>query len=170
MSIEVLEKCPLFKGVDRDFIKSAFGGHDLHSVKKGEYVFHQGDTGTGMYIVLEGKLDVISENGEDLVVATIQQGSFFGEVCLLTAQKRTAAIKAVENAKLLYIDSKGFHDFLNKKDVNALQVSYNISVTLAHRLAMASTVIQSIKLRSEKEITISEIADYKKRLLSEVLI
>ncbi len=62
---------------------------------RGEDIIKQGNEGCSMFIVLTGEVDVlVSANGEDMHVATIRPGEAFGEMCMLTGEKRTATIVA----------------------------------------------------------------------------
>ncbi|GAI76222.1 unnamed protein product [marine sediment metagenome] len=65
---------------DKVFIKKNL----KDSFKKGEVVFNEGDQGNAMYIIKSGKVDVIKDTGkEEIVLATLEQKSFFGEMALL---------------------------------------------------------------------------------------
>jgi CRP-like cAMP-binding protein len=57
----------------------------------GEVVVHQGDGGSSLFIVLKGTLDV---SVDDVMVGSIQEDSFFGEMSLLTGEPRSATVRA----------------------------------------------------------------------------
>ncbi len=66
------------------------------SWQEGDTLLTQGDEGASMFVVLQGLLDVWlqSEQGEDIRVARIEAGEFFGEMSLLTGAPRGATIRA----------------------------------------------------------------------------
>jgi CRP-like cAMP-binding protein len=68
---------------------------------KGDVVIQAGTSGTCMYFVDEGRLEVIVDNKR---VQEQVSGCFFGEIALLTRQKRTATVVALEDCKLLQLD------------------------------------------------------------------
>ena len=53
-------------------------------VKTGEYVFREGDLGTEMYIINEGKVEILNQVGdEEQILAVLEKGDFFGEMSVL---------------------------------------------------------------------------------------
>ena len=74
----------------------------------GDYIVREGDVGDCMYFIKHGRVAIVK--GED-AVAEIGQGSFFGEISLLTSEKRSASVRALRSN---YVDllklSKGDFD------------------------------------------------------------
>ncbi len=74
---------------------------DLSNVKRypgGTYLFHEGDEGREMYVVLEGKVMIskfIPGGGEE-ALAILDRGDFFGEMSLIDGEPRSADAKAFE--------------------------------------------------------------------------
>lgn len=69
--------------------------------KTNETVFEQGSEGDIFYIILEGSAYAIKTNqkGEQSIVYEYEEGDYFGELALLSKQKRQASIVAC-----VYID------------------------------------------------------------------
>ncbi len=169
MDMDKVLATPFFKGVDESYLRDLLE-EKIIDVKAGEYVFHQGDIGEGMFIVLNGKLDVILEGDVDNVIATIEVGSFFGEVCLLISGRRTAAIRATEDSQLFYLSAKTYNERVQKNEENALRICHNMTAVLVERLQKAGELIHTLYAKGGSEAKIHEIADYKKKLLSDVLL
>ena len=66
----------------------------------GEIVVRQGDQGSSLFVVLKGALDVLID---DTIVGSIRQGSFFGEMSLLTGAPRSATVRAACEVRLAEI-------------------------------------------------------------------
>jgi CRP/FNR family transcriptional regulator, cyclic AMP receptor protein len=84
----------------------------------GTYVYHAGQPGDSMYILLKGRVAALAggERGEQLLVNIIGAGEVFGELGMLTrAHTRTAAIQA-----LTPIDTLA----LMRSDVEELRMSH----------------------------------------------
>jgi CRP/FNR family transcriptional regulator, cyclic AMP receptor protein len=64
----------------------------------GTYLFHEGDAGEEMFVVLEGKVMItkfIPGGGEE-ALAILQRGDFFGEMALIDGAPRSADAKAFQ--------------------------------------------------------------------------
>lgn len=78
-------------------------GDGMHKVKaaEGESIIRQGESDNSMFILVEGLLSVyIKKEEAEQRVARIYPGHFFGEMSLLTGEKRVATIKADVDAVL----------------------------------------------------------------------
>jgi CRP/FNR family transcriptional regulator, cyclic AMP receptor protein len=74
--------------------------------QNGENVIKMGQVEQRMYIILDGFVSVILTSGEEnVVVATLGKGDFFGEISLFTEHPRSATVRAMGDVKLAYIDN-----------------------------------------------------------------
>jgi predicted acylesterase/phospholipase RssA/CRP-like cAMP-binding protein len=71
-------------------------------LEAGEILLRQGDEGSDLYLVLDGRLSVsiARPGGESTPVGEIEAGSVVGEMALLTGQARTATAKAMVPTEL----------------------------------------------------------------------
>ena len=70
-----------------------------------EKIIEAGQTEKRMYIILEGKVNVYLASGnENIQVATMKPGDFFGEISLFTEHPRSATVQAVGDVRLVYFD------------------------------------------------------------------
>ena len=74
----------------------------------GEPIFQAGDAPDGMYIVVEGEAQV-DVGGR---FHRLKAGDFFGEMALLSSDKRMASVRAVEPVRALRIQSDAFQHYL----------------------------------------------------------
>ena len=66
-------------------------------LKAGEYVFREGDLGTEMYIINEGKVEILNQVGdEEQLLAVLEKGDFFGEMSVLEDLPRAASARAAD--------------------------------------------------------------------------
>ena len=103
--VNVLSLSPLFQVLpsrDRARLAPRF---ELVVLEEGEQVFKEGETGSALYLIKEGQLEVKARVGhEDLVLAVLGPHQFFGEVSFLTGVPRTATVRALTSSELLRID------------------------------------------------------------------
>ena len=64
-------------------------------------LFHEGDPGDALYVIVEGEVAVQAEGPPRVEMARLGAGSFIGEVALMTDQPRSATVTAVAGAELL---------------------------------------------------------------------
>ncbi len=70
----------------------------------GERVVRQGDEGQECYVIIEGTADVsIEEAGLRSTLSSVQEGQFFGELSLLTGERRAATVTAASSLKVIVI-------------------------------------------------------------------
>ncbi len=75
----------------------------------GEAVFHQGDLGDTLYILLRGEAEVVHEdNGAETVIAHLHPGEFFGEMALLNQKTRGATIRCTKSMDVLTLKKGDF--------------------------------------------------------------
>ena len=78
--------------------------------------------GTKMYFIQEGIVDIVMGNGE--VATSLSDGSYFGEICLLTNARRVASVRAETYCNVFSLSVggrkylSGIKDNINKTAVN----------------------------------------------------
>lgn len=98
-----LPPIPLFSDLERGAFLRLLETCRMRRLQAGEVAVRQGAPGDSFFVVASGRLEVIRRDasGADLNLAVLQEGSFFGEVALLTGASRTASVRAVEESDLL---------------------------------------------------------------------
>jgi thioredoxin reductase (NADPH) len=80
----------------------AFGAE--RHVQAGEIVFDQGDTDHGVFVVLDGSIEIVDVSSSDeAVLRTVKRGDFTGEVNLLSGRRSLVRCRAREVSSLLEI-------------------------------------------------------------------
>ena len=76
----------------------------------GETVCTQGEPGDSFYIIRKGVASCTQQDGDGKVqeVARLEEGSYFGEIALLTQKPRQATVNAVDVLSVLSMDRKTF--------------------------------------------------------------
>jgi NADH dehydrogenase len=81
------------------------GGVLREHFEPGQDVFHQGDVGDRVYIIVSGRADVIRD---DVCIASLERGQYFGEMALLHETKRNATVRCVEPMDVLALPKREF--------------------------------------------------------------
>ncbi|GAB4197911.1 MAG: hypothetical protein OHK0057_30350 [Thermoflexibacter sp.] len=96
-----------------------------------EVIVKQGDEGSSLFYVAEGILEVLidQEDGSKLKVAELKNGDIFGEMALLTGQRRTATVVAVTEVALYEISKEIITPVIDHRR----QILNDMSMLLAQR-------------------------------------
>ncbi len=98
----------------------------------GETVIEQGGQGNELFIVRTGEVSVIVEkDGQKEEVARLGPGKFFGEMSLMTGEKRSATVRAVDACELLVVGHAAFKSILLAHP----EAAESVSKALARRRA-----------------------------------
>jgi CRP-like cAMP-binding protein len=79
---------------------------DSQTFAGNETIIRQGEEGESFYIVATGRLSVIAQTGVE--VAVLGPGDYFGEMSLMTGEKRSATVIALVDTELYVVDKRSF--------------------------------------------------------------
>jgi CRP-like cAMP-binding protein len=106
---EQLAAVDLFKTLSPEARSALSSLADEHLFAAGEAIVRQNADGDSMFVILSGQARVVLEPmGQE--VAVIPAGGFFGEMSMLTGDKRTATVKAIADTVVLEIEAKDFRE------------------------------------------------------------
>lgn len=114
---------------DREYVLSRMV---RFSLKKGEPLFSEGDSGTDMYIVLSGAVavSVADADGGELTLSEIGPGGFFGEMSLVEDAPRSATCRLIEDGELLKLGGAAFEEIMRTRPAAAAKVlAFMLAVT-----------------------------------------
>lgn len=87
-------------------------------------IFWIGEAGDEFYIVEHGHVLICypDESGQEVTLAVLGPGQFFGEVSLLDGGRRTATARAQADVRLLSLDRPSFHQFIKNHPASAIHI------------------------------------------------
>jgi CRP/FNR family cyclic AMP-dependent transcriptional regulator len=111
---DALAAVPLFAGLDADGLADLARGMRVRRFRRGETVFHLGDPGDALFIVMAGsiKITLPADTGDEAILATLRAGDFFGELALLDGAPRSATAVAIEPTETYMLSRDGFRDLI----------------------------------------------------------
>ena len=128
---------------------------------RGEVMTRQGATAHWLYIILQGdaSVRVSSRTGVDREVQQLHDGSFFGEMSLMTGEPRSATVVALSDVECYRLDKEVFQSVLQKNP----QLAEHIAGLLAAR----SLEIQTVK-RDLSASDASTLGEVKRDMLDKI--
>ncbi|CAF4068246.1 unnamed protein product [Rotaria sordida] len=99
-----------FANADPNFVSDVVTKLHFEVFQPGDQLISEGTIGNKMYFIQEGVVDIIKSDGQ--VLTTLSDGSYFGEICLLTRAKRVASVRCVTYCNLYSLDSSQFERVL----------------------------------------------------------
>jgi len=99
--INILKKITLFASLAEADLQNLASLLRRKSLTKGEILFRQGDEGTALYVILQGRIKIsVSRRMDKMTLAILGQGEFLGEMALLDGLPRSADAMAMEDSHL----------------------------------------------------------------------
>ena len=116
---DALAAVPLFGGLDSDGLASLSKGMRVRRFRRGETVFHVGDPGDALFIVMSGaiKITLPADTGDEAILATLRAGDFFGELALLDGAARSATAVAIEPCETYILPRDRFRELIATEPV-----------------------------------------------------
>jgi len=109
----ILAITPIFEGIPQEARIPLAQQFSLAFFRDGEVIINEGDVESTLFLIRSGRVQVSTKNKIDpsktVVLGTLGEGSFFGEVSMLTKKPRTASVTATGSVELLSLTSEKFN-------------------------------------------------------------
>jgi CRP/FNR family cyclic AMP-dependent transcriptional regulator len=144
-----IENVPLFANLAQAQLEPLRKDAVRQLYKAGETIFNHGDLPEHLYIVEEGVIDIVlPAKGEEIILASIEAGSFFGELSVFDSRPRTATARATADTSLICIPLTSIAALTNRSPTAARQF---MSVII-HRLRTADELLARVQLKNINEV------------------
>lgn len=154
----ILKRNIFFSVLTRSEIKFIESLIHERSYKAGELIFRQGEAGVGMYIIVNGGVDILVEqeiknehSTKEQFVTHLGPDDFFGEISLVEENgRRTASAYASTDTNLIGFFKPDLSELLDRNPVIGVKVIYKLAEVLGRRLAETTDRISAIKYELQK--------------------
>ncbi len=129
-----------------------------------ELIIREGDLDESFYIIEKGDVEVylLSSHGNRKPLTTLREGDFFGEIALLTGQKRSANVRARSDVRVYRLDKDSFKQVLESKP----DILDEIGSVLCRRKDQLELLMS--ETTGTRETDLSNIQEAKSRILSRI--
>ena len=133
---DILSSMPTFNKMSNSQIKSLIELTHNRFYEAGEYVFHQGDPGIGLYIIQDGEIRITqtTPDNKQYDIVKFERGEFFGELALLDNTRRSASAIASRDSTLTVLFRPDLDDFINRYPKIGIEILKGMSKIIATRL------------------------------------
>jgi CRP/FNR family cyclic AMP-dependent transcriptional regulator len=144
VSTVLLRNVPLFSMLPEVQLQLLTQVLSRKAYPKNSTIIAAGDPTDAMYIVVSGRLKVVmsDKQGQEVILAILNQGEFFGEMGLIAQAPRSATVTTIEPCELLTITRADFTKCLQGN----FDLTMNVIRGLVKRLREADKKIGSLAL------------------------
>jgi len=134
MTLEALRSVPLFASLDDEDASALRGLLRPRETAAGALLFRAGEAGDAMYLIESGRvrIHVADAAGQNLTLAELARGDFFGEMSLLDGKPRSASATVTEDARLAVLPREDFLRFVRGNADVALDMLGAVTDRLRH--------------------------------------
>ena len=149
MTLESLRSVPLFASLDDEAARDLRNLLSEKNVPQNTRLFRQGDTGDAMYLIESGRvrISIHDDDKQELTLAELAQGDFFGEMSIIDGRQRSADAKVIEDSRLAVLSRDAFLSFVRTKPDVALEMLS----ALTDRLRRTDDLLRSRVSRNANE-------------------
>ena len=111
---DTLRTVPLFEHLRPDQLDWMLEHGEEYEVEAGHYVFRQGEPADYFYVIISGEMQITQNiNGEEQVLNTHHDGSFSGEVPLLSGTPYIASARTLQPTRFLRLNNQAFREMFS---------------------------------------------------------
>jgi sigma-B regulation protein RsbU (phosphoserine phosphatase) len=126
-------KIPLFRKIPKVEMYKLVEQLPTEEYTAGMYLFHAGEDGDSLYVVLSGKLEIVlaGDTEDEMLLRVCGPGEYVGEMSLIMPQgRRTASVRASENSRALRMSRDKFNEILERWP----SIAYSMIEIMSERL------------------------------------
>lgn len=157
----MLNAIPLFRHLTPTQVGSIGAHAAFKAVEKGQVILHEGEVADSFYVIISGQVKVYLTDENDpereVILKTLKEGDFFGEIPMFDQEPRSASVAAMENCHLQILSYRAFQRALEASP----DISRRVMEALATRVRDADRKIGRLALMdisSRVSRTLTELA------------
>ncbi|CAG5864804.1 unnamed protein product [Menidia menidia] len=108
---KLVASMPLFANADPNFVTAMLTKLRFEVFQPADYIIREGTIGKKMYFIQHGVVSILTKGN---IGMKLMDGSYFGEICLLTRGRRTASVRADTYCRLYSLSVDNFNEVLEE--------------------------------------------------------
>ena len=155
MEDSIIARIPLFERMSPEEREELRGMMSQTTLRRGEVLFNEGDSGDRLYILLTGKVKLghTSVDGRENLLAVLGPGEVVGELTLFDPGPRSTTATAVDSTELLALEHNQLMGFIDSHPTLAKDMLRALAVRLRRtNIALADLVFSDVPGRVAKAL------------------
>jgi len=161
MTVEAIRSVTLFASLPDAEAEELVTLLQSRPVSAGTILFQAGENGDAMYLIQSGRVRIAVDDaeGQQIVLAELAQGDFFGEMSLIDGKQRSADAHVIEDAQLSVLSRENFLRYINTHPGVALEMLSAVFQRLRHTDRMLQQrVSRNVNEEQAKRMTLADRA------------
>lgn len=161
MTIEAIRSVTLFASLRDEEAEELVTLLQSRQAAAGTVLFRAGEQGDAMYLIQSGRVRIAvnDADGQQIVLAELGQGDFFGEMSLIDGKQRSADAHVIEDAQLSVLSRENFLRYINTHAGVALEMLSAVFQRLRHTDRMLQQrVSRNVNEEQAKRMTLADRA------------
>ncbi|KAL3314459.1 anaphase-promoting complex subunit Hcn1 [Cichlidogyrus casuarinus] len=159
---------PFFAHADHNFVSEVVVQLKHEVFQPGDFIIREGTLGRKMYFIQEGIVDIILSDGT--IATSLSDGSYFGEICLLTNARRSASVRAETYCYLYSLEQENFLEVLDNHPLMR-QTMESVAAERLNKIGKAHTMLNYSQGNSAEQSLVrdivSQILKHQNKIASE---
>lgn len=157
--ITFLLEAPMFGDLDEEELSEIVHILQIQKVRVGHHVFREGDVGDAWYVIYEGHVEVVKDDGADITrITEFGPRSCFGEMAILEHSTRSASVRALTDCTLFKFPRTDFDGLLKSDNLSAYKLIHQMALVLATRQRVTTARLAEMLAGRREDDDLAELA------------
>ncbi len=129
-----LKQCPLFQTISDEALSEVAETCIVRGLNKGEYLFREGESARGFYVVQTGAINVhrLTPDGKEQVIHVFRPFSSFAEIALASEARFPAEAVAIQPSQVLLVQRQPLREMIQRNPDIAFHIISSMSLHFRH--------------------------------------
>ena len=156
-----VQKVELFQNFDEAEINLLISNSKIRNFEPNENIVNEDAEGNSLFVILSGNARVsINKNQKNIKLGLLSPGDAFGEFSLLTGDRRSATVKAINHLKAIEVPKDALKSII-EKDINIID---DLASIMAERQKTNKEISETHKEMTAKEILAHYKEEFNKKI------
>ncbi|KAK1790906.1 hypothetical protein P4O66_014744 [Electrophorus voltai] len=159
---KLVASMPLFANAEPNFVTAMLTKLRFEVFQPRDYIIREGTIGKKMYFIQHGVVNVLTKGTLGM---KLSDGSYFGEICLLTRGRRTASVQAETYCRLYSLSVDNFNEVLEEYPMMR-RAFETVAIDRLDRLGKKNSILMH---KVQHDLSSDDFNHYEKEMIQEIV-